>query len=162
MTTAHSASAHSAKDRSITITRVISAPRELVWRAMTEPEHLVHWWGPNGFTNTFYEFEMKPGGVWRFMMHGPDGTDYPNKIVFTEIVAPERIEFDHSGDGDTIETDHRFHSTITMEEEGDATKVTLHSIFETEKDYEFAAKFGAIEGGMQTLGRLADHVSTMQ
>ena len=58
-------------DREIVTTRVMDAPRELVFKAWTDPDHLVHWWGPTGFTNTFHEFDLKPGGVWRFVMHGP-------------------------------------------------------------------------------------------
>src|SRR5450631_188479 len=84
-------------DREIVITRVFDAPRELVFKAWTDPKHLVHWWGPNGFTNTFHEVDIRPGGVWRFTMHGPDGVDYPNRIVFEEIVKPERIVYAHSG-----------------------------------------------------------------
>ena len=84
-----------ASDREIVATRVFDAPRELVFRAWTDPDHLVHWWGPKGFTNTFHEFDMRPGGVWRFVMHGPDGTNYKTESVFVEIVKPERIVFDH-------------------------------------------------------------------
>jgi uncharacterized protein YndB with AHSA1/START domain len=69
-------------EREIVITRVVDAPPEVVFRAFTEPEHVVHWWGPFGFTNTIYEMAVRPGGVWRFNMHGPDGTDYPNEIHY--------------------------------------------------------------------------------
>src|SRR4051794_12623895 len=82
-------------DREIVATRVFDAPRELVFKAWTDPEHLAQWWGPTGFTNTFHEFDLRPGGVWRFVMHGPDGVDYKNENVFVEIVKPERIVFDH-------------------------------------------------------------------
>lgn len=146
-------------ERSLTISRTIDAPRELVWEAFTNPEHLVHWWGPDGFTNTFHEIDIRPGGVWRFMMHGPDGRDYPNRIVFLEIEQPSRLVYDHDGDGDA-ETDHRFRSTVTLEEHGGATIVTLHSVFERQEDYDLATKY-AIEGGEQTLGRLADYVAAM-
>lgn len=146
-------------ERSLTISRVIDAPRDLVWRAFTEPEHLVHWWGPDGFTNTFHEIDIRPGGVWRFMMHGPDGTDYPNRIIFLEIVKPERLVYDHDGDGDEG-IDHRFRSTVTFEEKDGKTTVTLHSVFERQEDYDMATKY-AIVGGEQTLGRLADYVKKL-
>ena len=68
--------------RSIVTTRLVDAPRDLVFEAWSDVEHLKHWWGPNGFTTTTSEFDFRPGGVWRFVMHGPDGTDYPNLIVF--------------------------------------------------------------------------------
>ena len=57
------------------IERVIDAPQDLIFRAFTEPDHVKHWWGPNGFTNTIHEMDVRPGGIWRFIMHGPDGTD---------------------------------------------------------------------------------------
>src|SRR4051812_7900369 len=72
-------------------TRVIDRPRELVWKAWTNPEHLARWWGPKGFTNTFQEFDMTTGGAWRFIMHGPDGANYQNDVMFIDIVKPERI-----------------------------------------------------------------------
>ncbi len=163
------------KDREMITTRIINAPRELVWRAFSEPEHLALWWGPDGFTNTFFEFSFTPGGVWRFMMHGPDGTDYPNKIIYKEIVAPERITYDHSGDGEAADSDHRFTSTITLEDvdgspssaSGDSggaskTKVTMHMVIETAEELEKMKKFGAVEGAKQTLGRLAEHVDAMK
>ncbi|HEX8169871.1 MAG TPA: SRPBCC family protein [Thermoanaerobaculia bacterium] len=74
--------------------RRIGAPRERVFRAWTDPEQLARWWGPAGFTNTFHEFDPRPGGAWRFVMHGPNGTDYKNESVFAEV-GPERIVIDH-------------------------------------------------------------------
>src|SRR5213593_4772796 len=82
-------------DREVITTRVIDTPRELIWRAFSEPEHLAQWWGPRGFTNTFHEFDFKPGGHWRFVMHGPDGTEYTNHSVFDEIARPGRVVFRH-------------------------------------------------------------------
>jgi uncharacterized protein YndB with AHSA1/START domain len=81
--------------REIISTRVVGAARELVFKALTDPDHLAHWWGPKGFTNTFHEFDLRPGGTWRFVMHGPDGVNYQNKSVFVEIVKPERLVFEH-------------------------------------------------------------------
>ena len=68
-------------DREIVISRVFDAPRTLVFKAWTDPQHLAHWWGPNSFSLTTHEMEFKPGGVWRFVMHGPDGCDYQNKDI---------------------------------------------------------------------------------
>jgi uncharacterized protein YndB with AHSA1/START domain len=76
---------------SIIGSRLLHAPRELVFSAFTDPRHLAQWWGPNGFTTTTHSFEFRPGGVWRFVMHGPDGRDYQNRITYDEIVRPERI-----------------------------------------------------------------------
>ena len=103
--------AEAPSDREIVTTRVFDAPRERVFKAWTDPDHLARWWGPQGFTNTFHEFDLRPGGVWRFVMHGPDGADYQNKSVFVEITKPERIVFDHvSGP--------RFRVTTTFREYG--------------------------------------------
>ena len=83
-------------NREIVATRIYGAPRELVWRVWTDPKHIAQWWGPQGFTNTIREMEVRPGGAWRFTMHGPDGKDYPNEIVFTEVMKPERLAYDHT------------------------------------------------------------------
>ena len=77
-------------DREIVISRVIDAPRELVFEAFTEVRHLSRWWGPEGFTTTTQSFEFRADGEWDFVMHGPDGTDYTEWISWTEIAPPER------------------------------------------------------------------------
>src|SRR5690349_10691408 len=106
----------STPDREIVATRVFNAPRELVFDLWTRPEHVAQWWGPNGFTTTIQEMDVRPGGVWRLVMHGPDGTNYPNRSVFVEIIRPERIVYDHlSGP--------KFRSTATFDEEGGKTRL---------------------------------------
>src|SRR5437868_11303305 len=84
-------------DREIVISRIFDAPRELVWQAMTDPEHVVHWWGPRGFSTTIEVMEVRPGGVWKQTLHGPDGANYPNKSIFKEVVPLERIVYSHGG-----------------------------------------------------------------
>ncbi|MBX7184645.1 MAG: SRPBCC domain-containing protein [Vicinamibacteria bacterium] len=141
-----------AADREIITERLINAPRDLVFSAWTDPEHVAKWWGPDGFTNTIHEMDVRPGGVWRFVMHGPDGTDYQNLIVFAEIVKPERIVYDH------VSTP-KFRNTVTFVEEGGKTRVTMRAVFEDKAAFEMAVKtFKAAEGGKQTLGRLANFV----
>src|ERR1017187_7139960 len=103
-------------NRQLQITRLLDASRELVWEVFTNPEHIKHWWGPNGFTNTIDKMEVKPGCVWEFIMHGPDGKDYKNKSVFIEVVKPERIVFEHFAP--------KFITTITFKEEGNKTFLT--------------------------------------
>lgn len=147
-------------DREITITRTINAPVERVWEAWTNPEHLIHWWGPDGFTNTFHEIDIREGGVWRFMMHGPDGTDYPNKVVFKEIVKHKRLVYDHSDDTGENPVTH-FHDTVTFEDLGDTTRITMTMLFATKEMRDETMKFGAVEGGNQTLGRLEGYLQTM-
>ena len=79
--------------RSIVGTREYDAPRDLVFSAFTDPNHLAQWWGPNGFKTTTLSFDMRPGGVWRFVMHGPDGRDYQNRITYLEVVKPQRLVY---------------------------------------------------------------------
>jgi uncharacterized protein YndB with AHSA1/START domain len=103
-------------DREIVLSRLLNAPRELVFAAWTDPTQVVQWWGPRGFTTTSHEMSVTPGGVWRFVMHGPDGRDYKNKIIFTEVVKPERLVYRHAGEGE--HEDVRFHVTVTFQAQG--------------------------------------------
>lgn len=139
------------------ISRVIQAPRELVWRAFTDPEHLTHWWGPFGFTIETETFEFRSGGTWRHTMRGPDGTAYPNRIRFQEVVVPERLTYAHdTGKEDDPEG---FHTTITLLDLGGATHVVLRAVFRSEEACRLVAqKYGALEGGVQMLTRLVDQV----
>ena len=109
------------------MTRAFAAPRELVWNAWADPKHIKAWWGPNGFTTTTLEAEIQPGGVWRFIMHGPDGTDYPNKIVYTEIVKPERLVYDHGGDGDV--DDAQFQVMVSFVEHSNMPRLDTRMLF---------------------------------
>ena len=144
-------------DREIVIRRVFDAPRELVFEAWTDPEQVVQWWGPRGFTTTIQEMDVRPGGVWRFVMHGPNGTNYDNKVVFVEVVKPERLVYDH-GPGDESDSP-QFHVTVTFEEEGGRTRLTLRLVFASAAERDSAVEFGALEGGNQTLERLAEHLA---
>ena len=117
---AMTADARMPTDREIVITRLIDAPRELVFDAWTDPEQVVQWWGPRGFTTTTHKMEVKPGGVWRFVMHGPDGRDYQNKITYLEIVPPERLVYRHGGDEDLEPVS--FQTTVTFAAEGGKTR----------------------------------------
>ncbi|HEY1310142.1 MAG TPA: SRPBCC domain-containing protein [Pseudolabrys sp.] len=82
-----------AMEGSVVITRVFDAPRELVWRAWTDPKMMAQWFGPRGFTSSVPELDLRVGGALRIVMHGPDGNDYPMKGVFREILPPERLVF---------------------------------------------------------------------
>jgi uncharacterized protein YndB with AHSA1/START domain len=147
--------------RSIITTRLFDAPRELVFEAFTEPQHLAHWWGPNGFTLTVHSMEVRPGGTWRFVMHGPDGTDYENRIVYDEVVRPERLVYRHGG-GDEVEP-VQFHVTVTFEDEGGKTRLTMRALFPSAAERErVAKKYGAVEGAQQTLARLAEHLAALR
>jgi len=126
-------------------TREYDVPRELVFRAWTTPDLLARFWGPQGFTNTFRECDMRPGGTWLFTMHGPDGVDYPNHNVFVEI-APERIVIDHlSG--------HEFRITATFESFEGRTRVTFRQLFKEKEAFELAKPI-CIKANEQQLDRL--------
>ena len=144
--------------RSIIGTRVLDAPRALVFSVWTNPKHLAQWWGPNGFTTTTQAFEFRPGGIWRFVMHGPDGRDYQNRITFDEITPPERIVYRHDG-GDDVEP-VQFTQTATFEDIGNGqTRLTWHGTFpSTEERARVIREYGADKGLVQTMARLADYV----
>jgi len=143
----------------VTFTRVFDAPRSLVWEAWTNPEYLKRWWGPNGFSLTTQEMALIPDGIWRFIMHGPDGTDYPNKVRYVEIVEPEKLVYQHTDDENgTIE----FRVTITFLEEGNSTKLIMRHEFGSEEALQRVDKeFAAIEGARQHLTRLAAILKTL-
>ena len=145
--------------RSIIGTRVFEAPRELVFAAFTDPKHLAQWWGPDGFTTTTSAFEFRSGGVWRFVMHGPDGRDYQNRITFDEIVAPARIAYRHGG-GDDVEP-VQFSQTLTFEDLGNGkTRLTWHGTFPSAEERARVIKeYGADKGLVQTMARLAEFVA---
>jgi uncharacterized protein YndB with AHSA1/START domain len=149
--------------REIVISRVLHAPRELVWQAWTDPKHVTHWWGPRGFTNTTKRHEFRVGGVWEHIMHGPDGANYPNKSTFKEIVPLERITFSHGGGRETG-PGATFTATWTFETvEGNKTRLTGRLVFPTAEARNFVVKeFGAIEGGKQTLERASEYVAGLQ
>jgi uncharacterized protein YndB with AHSA1/START domain len=141
------------------VVREFDAPRALVFEAWTHPAHLAQWWGPDGFTTTTTVFDMRVGGVWRFVMHGPDGRDYENRITFDEIVKPERIRYHHGG-GDDVEP-VQFRTTVTFEELGGRrTRLTFHAVFPSGAARDRVIKdYGADTGAVQTLARLADYVA---
>ncbi|GID91375.1 SRPBCC family protein [Amorphoplanes digitatis] len=146
-------------DREIVISRVIAAPRELVFEAFTEVRHLSRWWGPEGFSTTTRAFEFRVGGVWDFVMHGPDGTDYPEWITWTEIVPSERIALLH---GEHRDDPNAFASTLAFEPDGTATRIVMRTVFPTRQLRDEAVeKYHAIEGGEQTLGNLAAYVAEL-
>ena len=140
-------------DREITISRLFNAPIDLVWEVWTNPEHIKNWWGPNGFTNTIFTMDVQPGGIWDFVMHGPDGTDYKNKCRYVEIVKPEKIVFDHiSG--------QKFTATITFEKQDNKTLLTWRMLFDTAEEFIQVVKtFKADEGIKQNVAKLETYLA---
>jgi len=114
----------SSASREIISSRLLAASPALVFQAYSAPERLARWWGPDGFTNTFHEFNFSPGGTWRFAMRGPDGTVYPNESVFEEV-TPERIVFRH------LDPVHQFRMTMTLANENGSTRLTWRMVFDS-------------------------------
>ncbi|MGP4012481.1 SRPBCC family protein [Streptomyces sp. 4N124] len=144
-------------DREIVISRVIDAPRELVFEAFTEVRHLSRWWGPEGFTTTTRSFEFREGGEWDFVLHGPDGTDYSEWIRWLRIAPPELIVLLH---GESRDDPNAFESVLTFTPDGAATLILMRTVFRTKEQRDEAVeKYHAIEGGRQTLNSLAAYVT---
>jgi uncharacterized protein YndB with AHSA1/START domain len=145
--------AHVLGDRhEIVSSRVLDAPRERVFEAFSQPNQLEKWWGPSGFSNTFEIFELRPGGTWRFVMHGPDGTDYQMDKKLVDVVSPERIVLRH------LDPMHGFDMTMTFADLGAQTLLTWRMRFESESEADRvrAAVVGANE---QNFDRLAAHLA---
>lgn len=146
-------------DREVVISRIISAPRELVFEAFTQVRHLSRWWGPEGFSTTTRSFEFRVGAAWDFVMHGPDGTDYQEWITWREIVPPERIALLH---GESRDDPNSFESLLIFEPAGDETRLVMRTLFRTKQLRDEAVeKYHAIEGGQQTLRNLAAYVAEL-
>jgi len=149
----------SVTDREVVISRLIEAPRDVVFEAFTEVRHLSQWWGPTGFSTTTRAFEFREGSSWDFVMHAPDGSDFPNWITWRQIVRPEHIALLH---GESADDPDAFESLLTFEDHGDRTRVVMRTVFPTAELRDQAVEeFHAIEGGKQTLGRLAAHVPSI-
>jgi uncharacterized protein YndB with AHSA1/START domain len=144
--------------RIIGLDRLIDAPRELVFAALSDARHLDAWWGPDGFTNETHALTFEVGGLWHYTMHGPDGKDWPNWIRYTEITAPSRIAYEHGGE---LGEPAHFNGLITLDEEGGKTRITLTLIFPNEEAKQAVVEFGAVEGGQQTLAKLDRFVGTL-
>ena len=146
-------------DREIVMTRVFDAPRHLVFDAFTTPDLLKRWFGPRGWSLVVCEVDLKVGGGFRFVLRGPDGTDMGMRGVYREIVRPERLAYNHDSD---IEDDpDRFFVTVTFAEVERKTMVTMQLILKSAEIREKVVKFGAVEGGNQTLDRLREYLKTI-
>jgi uncharacterized protein YndB with AHSA1/START domain len=138
--------------RELTITRIFDTPRELVFKAWTKPEHLIRWFMPKGCTLPICEMDFRAGGVFRFVIRGEDGRDYPFNGEYVEIVEPSRIVFKgniHDVPGQDVLT------TVTFAEQEGKTKLVVHQTYTFESD----ATRGAVVGWNQTLDHLAEYVA---
>ena len=140
-------------------TRLLDAPRDLVWEVWTNPEHIKEWWGPNGFSLTTKSMHVEPGKIWEFIMHGM-GRDWDNKIEYTEVKKPSLLSYKHSG---ARSEDYNFTVTVSFEEVEGKTLLTMKSVFKSKEIIdELNRKVNAIEGGKQTLNRLEDYLNKLK
>jgi len=145
------------KANEIQITRVYEAPVKMVWDAWTDSEQVAKWWGPRGFSITHLEKDLRPGGFWRYIMHGPDGTNYPNKTVYHEVEKYSRLVYDHGGSDDRPPM---FKVTVTFSEHQGKTTMQMTMALESEEAAKKTKKFIKEVGGNSTWDRLAEYLST--
>ena len=139
-------------DREIYAERILNASRELVWKVWTKPEHIAKWWGPDGFTNTIETMNVKKGGQWKFIMHGPDSIDYRNLITYIEVKEPELLIYEHG-------PSPKFVVTVIINEMNGKTKLSVRMAFDTAELLNNTVEtFNAIEGLNQTLGKLEKYI----
>jgi uncharacterized protein YndB with AHSA1/START domain len=143
-----------ADDPVIRVSRDLRAPRPRVWRAWTDPARVSDWWGPVGFSTTTYAHDLRPGGTWRFTMHGPDGKDYGNRVVFETVEEPALLTYAHYADGDDEDAPH-FRARVDFAETADGTRVTLTMRCSSLAARDGLVRFGAVEGAQDTLARFA-------
>ncbi len=152
------AATHPSDEPTITMTRVFDAPRELVFTAWTEPEHLAQWWGPHGFTNPVCEVDLRPGGAWRIDMQGPDGTVYPNKGIYQEVDPPARLVFSDIVDddagawGDTPPPSSV--TTVTFDDRDGKTTVTMVTRLDSVAARDAMVEMGSEAGMTESFERL--------
>jgi uncharacterized protein YndB with AHSA1/START domain len=141
----------------IEITRLLDAPRELVWDCFTDPKHVKNWWGPNGFSITTHAMDVRNGGRCDFVMHGPD-RDWDSIVTYTEVKKPERLVYQHGEPGEPP----LFISTVTFTREGPRqTSVSLLLRFPSIATRDQTIReVHAVEGGKQTLDRLGAYIAT--
>lgn len=137
--------------REIVSSRLLPFPREQVFAAMADSARLARWWGPAGFRNTFHRFEFRQGGEWKFTMHGPDGTDYPNHLVIDELRPPERIVMRH--------LPPHFTNTVTLDEEAGGTRIRFRMLFEDARTRDALAPV-CVPANEQNFDRLHAELST--
>ncbi|MEM9818054.1 MAG: SRPBCC family protein [Cyanobacteria bacterium P01_D01_bin.6] len=145
----------------IVITRVFNAPRELVFQAWTEPDHIAQWWGPKGFTTRVTELDLRPGGTWRYVMTSPEGKEYPVKGVFREIIPPERLVTTDRFDGvyeQGTDLPQEMVTTAAFEDLGNQTKLILTTTHPSVEERRKHEEMGAIGGWNSSFDRLQDYL----
>ena len=147
-----------ANERTVVITRVFDAPRELVWKAWTDPRHMAQWWGPQGFTNPVCEMDVRPGGALRIVMRAPDGAEHPMRGVFREIVEPGRLVFTAAAEDENGNPLLEVLTTVTFAEQDGKTKLNVHARAVGLAVAAARMLEGMQAGWTQSLDRLAAHI----
>lgn len=138
--------------REMHISRTFNAPVDLLWEVWTKPEHIINWWGPKGFTSTVHHMEVKEGGEWTLTMHGPDGTNYPNRSIFREIIPFKKIVFEHFNP--------HFFTTVVFEAQGEKTLMHWTMLFDTTEMRDTVIKaHKADEGQKQNIEKLENYLN---
>jgi uncharacterized protein YndB with AHSA1/START domain len=159
MTTRNATAFTKLSDREIAMSRVFAAPRELVFRAYTEAEHIPHWWGPRGLTTTVETLELRPGGAWRFVQRDQDGNEYALRGEFREVMAPERLVYTFEFEG---MPGHIVVDTLTFEERDGKTTLTARSLFASVEDRDGMLESGMESGAVESWDRLAELLARLQ
>ncbi|MEN9686705.1 MAG: hypothetical protein RLZZ28_2491 [Bacteroidota bacterium] len=123
------------------IVRSIKASGKLIWEVWTRPEHIANWWGPDGFTNTIHKMDFQEGGEWSLTMHGPDGTNYPNRSIFREIIPFRKIIFEHFNP--------HFITTVHFEPRGEEIQLDWRMLFDSAEMLEIVVKAHQAEEGLK-------------
>ncbi|MCB0394347.1 MAG: SRPBCC domain-containing protein [Bdellovibrionales bacterium] len=137
------------------LTRVYDAPVQMVWEAWNDPKQVSQWWGPRGFTITNHKKDLRPGGIWHYTMHGPDGTDYQNKTLYHEVIEFKKLVYDHGGND---EQDPMFQVTVLFEEVKGKTKLEFTMAFKDDASLRNAKKVIKDANGNSTWDRLAEYL----
>ena len=139
------------ENKRLRITRTFKASIDLMWEVWTNPEHIVNWWGPNGFTSTIHIMDFREGGEWKLTLHGPDATNYPNRSIFKEIIPFKKIVFEHFNP--------HFITTVLFESKGEETQIDWTLLFDTEEMREIVVKAHKVEEGQkQNIERLEKYL----
>jgi len=147
------------KENELVIERIYDAPVKLVWEAWTDEKQVAQWWGPRGFSITTHSKDLKPGGTWRYTMHGPDGVDYPNKTYYHEVEHYARLVYDH---GATDDKPPLFRVTVLFEEVNKQTHMHMTMALATAEAAAQTKKFIKEVGGNSTWDRLAEYLAQQQ
>jgi len=140
--------------KELRMNRRFKAPVNLMWEVWTSPDHIANWWGPDGFTSTIHKMDFREGGEWLLTLHGPDGTNYPNRSIFKEIIPNERIVYEHFNP--------HFITTVVFESIGDETQVIWSMEFDTAELRDIVIKAHKADQGMkQNLERLGAYLSAL-